>query len=148
MLAFTKAAVHIYVYLCLFFTLIVELSDSDHIYCMCVHVLSRAVCLSFILTVPFFLPLLVAPLFSLPHRVLPLFHPSPLTFDSLDSLVPPPVPAMADSSFVTLGTARSLLVDSSVCDSRIAETTKDHVFLGMACEDGQSAGSQLPFYFH
>uniref|UniRef100_A0A7N6AKJ1 Epithelial cell transforming 2 n=1 Tax=Anabas testudineus TaxID=64144 RepID=A0A7N6AKJ1_ANATE len=39
---------------------------------------------------------------------------------------------MADSSIVTLGTARSLLVDSSVYDSRIAETTKDHVFLGMA----------------
>uniref|UniRef100_A0A665WQ25 Epithelial cell transforming 2 n=1 Tax=Echeneis naucrates TaxID=173247 RepID=A0A665WQ25_ECHNA len=44
---------------------------------------------------------------------------------------------MADSSIVTLGTARSLLVDSSVYDSRIGETTKDHVFLGMACEDGE-----------
>ncbi|KAM7410629.1 hypothetical protein PAMA_001863 [Pampus argenteus] len=44
---------------------------------------------------------------------------------------------MADSSIVTLGTARSLLVDSSVYDSRIAETTKDHEFLGMACEDGE-----------
>uniref|UniRef100_A0A3Q1GSW5 Epithelial cell transforming 2 n=1 Tax=Acanthochromis polyacanthus TaxID=80966 RepID=A0A3Q1GSW5_9TELE len=44
---------------------------------------------------------------------------------------------MADSSIVTLGTARSLLVDSSVYDSRIAETTKDHVFLGMTCEDGE-----------
>ncbi|XP_074525022.1 protein ECT2 isoform X2 [Halichoeres trimaculatus] len=44
---------------------------------------------------------------------------------------------MADSSMLTLGTARSLLVDSSVYDSRIAETTKDHVFLGMACEDGE-----------
>ncbi|XP_068599492.1 protein ECT2 [Brachionichthys hirsutus] len=44
---------------------------------------------------------------------------------------------MADSSIVTLGTARSLLVDSSVCESRIAETTKDLVFLGMACEDGE-----------
>ncbi|XP_045906318.1 protein ECT2 isoform X2 [Micropterus dolomieu] len=44
---------------------------------------------------------------------------------------------MADSSMVTLGTARSLLVDSSVYDSRIAETTRDHVFLGMACEDGE-----------
>ncbi|XP_060887238.1 protein ECT2 isoform X2 [Labrus mixtus] len=43
---------------------------------------------------------------------------------------------MADSSILTLGTARSLL-DSSVYDSRIAETTKDHVFLGMACEDGE-----------
>ncbi|KAM9848588.1 protein ECT2 [Aulostomus maculatus] len=44
---------------------------------------------------------------------------------------------MADSSIVTLGTARSLLVDSSVYDSRICETTKDHVFLGMASEDGE-----------
>ncbi|XP_056893368.1 protein ECT2 isoform X4 [Takifugu flavidus] len=44
---------------------------------------------------------------------------------------------MADSSILTLGTARSLLVDSSVCDSRIAETTKDHLFLGMAYEDGE-----------
>ncbi|XP_044055564.1 protein ECT2 isoform X9 [Siniperca chuatsi] len=44
---------------------------------------------------------------------------------------------MADSSIVTLGTARSLLVDSSVYDSRTAENTKDHVFLGMACEDGE-----------
>uniref|UniRef100_UPI0037E9834E protein ECT2 isoform X3 n=1 Tax=Semicossyphus pulcher TaxID=241346 RepID=UPI0037E9834E len=43
---------------------------------------------------------------------------------------------MADSSILTLGTARSLLVDSSVYDSRIAETTKDHILLGMACEDG------------
>lgn len=61
----------------------------------------------------------------------------PVTFDTLDSLVPPAVPAMADSSMLTLGTARSLLVDSSVYDSRIAETTKDHVFLGMASEDGE-----------
>ncbi|XP_054452243.1 protein ECT2 isoform X2 [Anoplopoma fimbria] len=44
---------------------------------------------------------------------------------------------MADSSILTLGTARSLLVDTSVYDSRIAETTKDHVFLGMACDDGE-----------
>ena len=53
---------------------------------------------------------------------------------------------MADSSILTLGTARSLLVDSSVCDSRIAETTKDHVFLGMGCDDeGQSARDRPPF---
>ncbi|XP_029004181.2 protein ECT2-like isoform X2 [Betta splendens] len=44
---------------------------------------------------------------------------------------------MADSSILTLGTARSLLVDSSVYDSRISETTKDHVFLGMSGEDGE-----------
>ncbi|XP_075997610.1 protein ECT2 isoform X3 [Genypterus blacodes] len=44
---------------------------------------------------------------------------------------------MADSSILTLGTARSLLVDSSFYDSRIAETTRDHVFMGLACEDGE-----------
>ncbi|XP_068449360.1 protein ECT2 isoform X3 [Clinocottus analis] len=44
---------------------------------------------------------------------------------------------MADGSILTLGTARSLLVDTSVYDSRIAETTKDHVFLGMSCDDGE-----------
>ncbi|XP_047444112.1 protein ECT2 isoform X2 [Mugil cephalus] len=44
---------------------------------------------------------------------------------------------MADSSIVTLGAARSLLVDSSVYDSRIAETTKDNLFLGMAGDDGE-----------
>ncbi|XP_072246314.1 protein ECT2 isoform X2 [Leuresthes tenuis] len=44
---------------------------------------------------------------------------------------------MADSSMVTLGTAQSLLVDSSVYDSRIVEVTKDHTFLGMAYEDGE-----------
>ncbi|XP_064791506.1 protein ECT2 isoform X2 [Oncorhynchus masou masou] len=41
---------------------------------------------------------------------------------------------MADSSIVTLGMARSLLVDSSVYDSKLAETTKD-VFLSLDCED-------------
>ncbi|XP_061681530.1 protein ECT2 isoform X2 [Syngnathoides biaculeatus] len=44
---------------------------------------------------------------------------------------------MGDNSIVTFGTARSLLVDSSVYDSRIEETTNDHVFLGMACDDGE-----------
>lgn len=53
---------------------------------------------------------------------------------------------MADSSIVTLGTARSLLVDSSVYDSRIAETTKDHVFLGMACEDGEGQSTQVTIF--
>lgn len=36
---------------------------------------------------------------------------------------------------LSLGAARSLLVDSSVCDSRIAEVTSDHTFLAAACED-------------
>lgn len=54
---------------------------------------------------------------------------------------------MADSSILTLGTARSLLVDSSVCDSRIAETTKDHVFLGMAGEDGEGWSAGVKSHF-
>ncbi|XP_054646552.1 protein ECT2 isoform X2 [Dunckerocampus dactyliophorus] len=44
---------------------------------------------------------------------------------------------MADSSIVTLGAARSLLVDSSVYDSRMGETTRDHIFLGVACDDAE-----------
>nr|XP_057929387.1 protein ECT2 isoform X2 [Doryrhamphus excisus] len=46
---------------------------------------------------------------------------------------------MADSSIVTLGAARSLLVDSSVYDSRMGETTRDHIFLGAVCDDGEDA---------
>ncbi|XP_064186040.1 protein ECT2 isoform X1 [Anguilla rostrata] len=42
---------------------------------------------------------------------------------------------MADSSTITLGPARSLLVDSSVYDSRMAETSKDQPFLGLTPED-------------
>lgn len=42
--------------------------------------------------------------------------------------------AMADS---TLGTVRSLLVDSSVFDSRMAETSKDHTFLGLTSDDAE-----------
>ncbi|XP_076879504.1 protein ECT2 isoform X2 [Brachyhypopomus gauderio] len=42
---------------------------------------------------------------------------------------------MADSSSVTLGMARSLLVDSSVCDSRIADISKDHTFPGLISDD-------------
>uniref|UniRef100_A0A8C5AM45 Epithelial cell transforming 2 n=1 Tax=Gadus morhua TaxID=8049 RepID=A0A8C5AM45_GADMO len=44
---------------------------------------------------------------------------------------------MADSSIVTSGMARSILVDSSVYDSRMAETTKDHGFLGPAMDDAE-----------
>ncbi|XP_043985755.1 protein ECT2 isoform X2 [Gambusia affinis] len=44
---------------------------------------------------------------------------------------------MAESSMLTLVHARSLLVDSSVYDSRIVETTKDQGFLGMTSEDGE-----------
>ncbi|XP_057688968.1 protein ECT2 [Corythoichthys intestinalis] len=44
---------------------------------------------------------------------------------------------MADNSLVTFGTPRSLLVDSSVYDSRLEETIKDHVLLGMECDDGE-----------
>ncbi|XP_023700060.1 protein ECT2 isoform X3 [Paramormyrops kingsleyae] len=44
---------------------------------------------------------------------------------------------MADSSTETLGTTRSLLVDSSVYDSRMAELSRDHVFLGLSAEDAK-----------
>ncbi|XP_031430905.1 protein ECT2 isoform X5 [Clupea harengus] len=40
---------------------------------------------------------------------------------------------MADCSTVTIGTARSL--DFSVNDSRMAETTKEHTFLGLTADD-------------
>lgn len=41
---------------------------------------------------------------------------------------------MADSTF---GTVRSLLVDSSVFDSRMAETSKEHTFLGLTSDDAE-----------
>ncbi|XP_060797518.1 protein ECT2 isoform X2 [Neoarius graeffei] len=41
---------------------------------------------------------------------------------------------MADS---TLGMGRSLLVDSSVFDSRMAETSKEHTFLGLTSDDAE-----------
>ncbi|XP_062868713.1 protein ECT2 [Trichomycterus rosablanca] len=41
---------------------------------------------------------------------------------------------MADSTFAM---ARSLLVDSSIYDSRMAETTKEHTFLGLTSEDAE-----------
>ncbi|XP_055040494.2 protein ECT2 isoform X2 [Misgurnus anguillicaudatus] len=44
---------------------------------------------------------------------------------------------MADSSIVTLGMGRSLLVDSSVYDSRMAETTKEQFFLGLHTEESE-----------
>ncbi|KAL2089723.1 hypothetical protein ACEWY4_014411 [Coilia grayii] len=42
---------------------------------------------------------------------------------------------MADCSTVTVGTARSLLVDFSVNDSRMAETSKENTFLGLTPDD-------------
>ncbi|XP_067288153.1 protein ECT2 isoform X2 [Pseudorasbora parva] len=42
---------------------------------------------------------------------------------------------MADSSIVTLGPGRSLLVDSSVYDSRMAETTKEQFFMGLHADE-------------
>ncbi|MBN3319614.1 ECT2 protein, partial [Atractosteus spatula] len=44
---------------------------------------------------------------------------------------------MADSSTLTLGAAPSMLVDSSVYDSRMAETSRDHLFLGLTPEDAE-----------
>ncbi|XP_077059143.1 protein ECT2 isoform X2 [Siphateles boraxobius] len=46
---------------------------------------------------------------------------------------------MADSSIVTLGPGRSLLVDSSVYDSRMAETTKEQFFLGLHADETEDA---------
>ncbi|KAG2462944.1 ECT2 protein, partial [Polypterus senegalus] len=45
---------------------------------------------------------------------------------------------MANISTVTVSNAQSLLVDSSIMDSRLAETSKEHLFLGSAedIEDG------------
>ncbi|XP_066503593.1 protein ECT2 isoform X2 [Hoplias malabaricus] len=50
---------------------------------------------------------------------------------------------MADSSVVTLGVTRSLLVDSSVYDSRMAETSKEHTFLGLASDDAEEILRQV-----
>ncbi|XP_051929319.1 protein ECT2 isoform X1 [Hippocampus zosterae] len=44
---------------------------------------------------------------------------------------------MADNSNITFGTAPSLLVDSSIYDSRIEETAKDYILLGMRGDDGE-----------
>ncbi|TRY76136.1 hypothetical protein DNTS_027384, partial [Danionella cerebrum] len=48
---------------------------------------------------------------------------------------------MADSSIVTLGPGRSILVDSSIYDSRMAETTKEQFFMGLHVEE---IGDALP----
>lgn len=48
---------------------------------------------------------------------------------------------MADSTF---GLTRSLLVDSSVYDSRMAETTKDHTFFALTSEDAEGKCSGHP----
>ncbi|XP_053710341.1 protein ECT2 isoform X1 [Synchiropus splendidus] len=45
---------------------------------------------------------------------------------------------MADSSILTLGTARSILVDTSVYDSRLCETTKDHILMDMTSDDREA----------
>ncbi|XP_016105570.1 protein ECT2 [Sinocyclocheilus grahami] len=42
---------------------------------------------------------------------------------------------MADSSIVTLGPGRSLLVDSSIYDSRMAETSKEQFFMGLHADE-------------
>ena len=38
-------------------------------------------------------------------------------------------------------------MDTSFYDSRIAETTKDHVFLGMTCEDGEGQSAWVTIFF-
>uniref|UniRef100_A0A3Q2E2E8 Epithelial cell transforming 2 n=1 Tax=Cyprinodon variegatus TaxID=28743 RepID=A0A3Q2E2E8_CYPVA len=49
---------------------------------------------------------------------------------------------MADCSMMCSGTASALLADSSVCDSRMMETTRDQAFLSLACEE--DGGEMLP----
>uniref|UniRef100_A0A672S5A7 Protein ECT2-like n=1 Tax=Sinocyclocheilus grahami TaxID=75366 RepID=A0A672S5A7_SINGR len=44
---------------------------------------------------------------------------------------------MADSSIVTLGPGHSLLVDSSVYDSRMAETSKEQFFMGLHVDESE-----------
>uniref|UniRef100_A0A671MTW1 Epithelial cell transforming 2 n=1 Tax=Sinocyclocheilus anshuiensis TaxID=1608454 RepID=A0A671MTW1_9TELE len=44
---------------------------------------------------------------------------------------------MADSSIVTLGPGHSLLVDSSVYDSRMAETSKEQFFMGLHIDESE-----------
>lgn len=51
--------------------------------------------------------------------------------------------AMADSSIVTLGPGRSLLVDSSVYDSRMAETTKEQFFMGLHADETEGKWTAL-----
>uniref|UniRef100_A0A671MRU7 Epithelial cell transforming 2 n=1 Tax=Sinocyclocheilus anshuiensis TaxID=1608454 RepID=A0A671MRU7_9TELE len=48
---------------------------------------------------------------------------------------------MADSSIVTLGPGHSLLVDSSVYDSRMAETSKEQFFMGLHIDEPSSLGN-------
>uniref|UniRef100_A0A8C2BZ91 Epithelial cell transforming 2 n=1 Tax=Cyprinus carpio TaxID=7962 RepID=A0A8C2BZ91_CYPCA len=50
---------------------------------------------------------------------------------------------MADSSIVTLGPGRSLLVDSSVYDSRMAETSKEQFFMGLHADESEALGCQV-----
>uniref|UniRef100_A0A673ITA3 Epithelial cell transforming 2 n=1 Tax=Sinocyclocheilus rhinocerous TaxID=307959 RepID=A0A673ITA3_9TELE len=50
---------------------------------------------------------------------------------------------MADSSIVTLGPGRSLLVDSSVYDSRMAETSKEQFFMGLHVDESEALGCQV-----
>uniref|UniRef100_A0A672S537 Protein ECT2-like n=1 Tax=Sinocyclocheilus grahami TaxID=75366 RepID=A0A672S537_SINGR len=50
---------------------------------------------------------------------------------------------MADSSIVTLGPGHSLLVDSSVYDSRMAETSKEQFFMGLHVDESEALGCQV-----
>ncbi len=51
--------------------------------------------------------------------------------------------AMADSSIVTLGPGRSLLVDSSVYDSRMAETSKEQFFMDLHADESEGKWTAL-----
>uniref|UniRef100_A0A673JY64 Protein ECT2-like n=1 Tax=Sinocyclocheilus rhinocerous TaxID=307959 RepID=A0A673JY64_9TELE len=55
---------------------------------------------------------------------------------------------MADSSIVTLGLGRSLLVDSSVYDSRMAETSKEQFFMGLHADETEGKVDRFTEHKH
>lgn len=62
---------------------------------------------------------------------------SSFSYSGQDWVATPCHSAMADSSIVTLGMGRSVLVDSSVYDSRMAETSKEQFFIGLHTEESE-----------
>lgn len=77
----------------------------------------------------------------------PLFTPFSLAssfwYSGQDWVATPCHSAMADSSIVTLGPGRSLLVDSSVYDSRMAETSKEQFFMGLHTDETEGKWTAL-----
>lgn len=54
---------------------------------------------------------------------------------------------MTDSSMLVSDTGRSLLGDSSVLDSKIIETSKENIFIGLA-SDAEGNRKSLFQYYH